>query len=740
MSGKTIVNYGQTDFFTPTNLAELRRLPSSRLFQGANAFVDSDVVIGDLGGGFYVYSTTSTLAEISGSKQIIKPNDIGSNRPGRWIQNAGGVQGPQGPKGDKGDNGGLTIPEIATGLNYVVVHIFRLPGETDDTAAMRRALATGRPVRMVAGQGTGNGGEYQLFQTDPYGPNSLINRSNVYIFGDGRNKTIIRPKQSDGYALHGSSPPGSGVGSNYRNIRIEDVTFKGWVEEQGFQEHTHLVSLSGVSDVWFERCSFIGFRGDGIYIGRGNIGNQDYHNERVTVRDCYFDGLNNNNRNGISFIDINTSLVEGTTFARCSRNGEPSWSPTNLNFDKFDPSKGPGMPGAIDYEPDSQVTPTIHDNTVRKCRFIGSGGNVATVGVHVPDTVTGAVSGLTIDDCEFQGSINRGHEVYFQQVRLIGNPMTQATPGNGLKVVNCRGYGGSSPYGIFSAKDVIFQNNSWEDYRSGSLISYANDDRSFKVMNMLVQNERFIRVAQLSLGSGVSMSIFNVDNLKIDGCYFEDCGNSTPTAYILDFNNGVSSNVTITNNRVSNLAGKTGHRIITEASHTTNPVGNRLTGNDWGTGQYLNVSFNAQQTDMVQTYVPVMEGGSNVGTATYVRQYGEFRRNGNWVEGYAEVVVSGHTGSGPIEIGVPVNPVDRALADGLSYPCSLVIETNTAGAAGDNKIPVAQVHGFATTTNGEGAIRLYTMDVVTGVKTAYNIGNNPYTIFVRFAYQAQAGF
>lgn len=734
------------------NLDALRIHNPRKLRDGMAVIVSSQIVPGDRNGGIYVWDDSATAPD--DGLTIIRPTTGISS--GRWIQSVGrgnsGAIGPKGDKGVKGDQGdGLATVMAPAGSslvgyapaqgaaqtvssildNYVLAHTFRLPTDPDDTNALRRALAIGVPVRMVAGKGSGTNGDYMLTQQNPNGAGSLINRSNIVLFGDGRNKTILRGHRFSGYVLHGlgSSTDGTVVG-NLFNIRISDLGFVGNVETAGFQEHTHLVALSGVSDVTFERCAFSGWRGDAIYIGQGNVTAANYKNERVTVRDCYFDGINQNNRNGISFIDCNTSLVENCYFVRCSKRGKQGWKPGDA-WSVMDPSTGPGMPGAIDYEPDNFSHPVIRNNVVRGCTFNNVGGNVGVIAAHIP-TLAPTPIGFTFCDNTFIDSATSGAEIYIHRVREVANPLTVADPDMQIVISNNTGSNGFGIYHLYNCKGVIISGNSWSDYRGGNLFGYVNDSRNMKLMNAAVTNDTYTRCANDVTVNRVTNQIFNVYNLKIVGNVYSDCGDGTPFAYLFDFDNGSSSHVTLADNKVTSPTNKTGNTIIVETGHTLTPSTNRQYNNDWGVRTSMTNRFVAAYSDVAQAWTPIVEGHSVAGSCTYSRQYGEYTLTNGWVNGYAEVNWTGHTGTGQIKFSVPLDPVDL---NGDAYPATAIIETTGTGVPGANKVIIGQVHGFASTSAGPGSVRLFTVDSTTGAKVAFGMTTNEYKATIRFSYR-----
>ena len=58
------------------------------------------------------------------------------------------------------------------------------------------------------------------------------------------------------------------------DLTFFNLTFLGSVAANGFAEQNHLLTLNGVRNCLVYRCRFIGFRGDGVYIGSGDLGGQ----------------------------------------------------------------------------------------------------------------------------------------------------------------------------------------------------------------------------------------------------------------------------------------------------------------------------------------------------------------------------------------------------------------------------------------------------------------------------------
>ena len=75
---------------------------------------------------------------------------------------------------------------------------------------------------------------------------------------------------------------------------------------------------------------------------------------------------------------------------------------------------------------------------------------------------------------------------------------------------------------------------------------------------------------------GVGLSVFHAQDLRFEDNEFNDCGNGTPTAYAVDFNEGRSERVVFTGNRFLSPTGRTRWAIQREASHRFVPSENRF--------------------------------------------------------------------------------------------------------------------------------------------------------------------
>ena len=392
-------------------------------------------------------------------------------------------------------------------------------GVTDDSAAFLAAFNTGKRVYAPAGT-------YRTY---------LLNMpSDSFLYGDGE-QTVIKPFNLAGLGALGAN---SGSASSFiTGLTIRDVKFLGTVVTDGFLEQAHLLILEGVKRARIEDCYFEGFRGDGLYIGAGRTGTER-HNIDVVVRNCVFDGVNNDNRNGISVIDIDGIEIEGCVFRNCSRSN---------------------MPGSVDFEPNNAVS-VIKNVRVVNSRFYNTNG------------INGHLIFATQNTENFENIIVKGNhfESTGDRASILLNPK-KATPTGPQRVVidgnTAIAAGGTFVYKRDGYTDgIIISNNAASGLR-GVWFSRATagspDDKNLSIVGNNFYTE--------SSGIGVVMSE-NVSNIAIKSNIF----NGTPVWHILIGSPGTSEYVSICDN---DFLGTPTGTTIGHSSTTPNPLTNVCLGN-----------------------------------------------------------------------------------------------------------------------------------------------------------------
>jgi hypothetical protein len=322
-----------------------------------------------------------------------------------------------------------------------------------------------------------------------------------------------------------------------------------------------MLNLNAVSDVVVERCLFKGFQGDGIYLGSGNVGGTERHNENVAIRDCVFDGVNNQNRNGISVIDGNGIVIDKNTFTNVSK---------------------AGMPGCIDLEPDGYSYPIIRNITIQNNRMFDS---------------LGAGVGLLLGYADISGAsppIN---------IRISNNYMSGCT----------RGFGGgayatpsaatpdcnwlidhntveactNSMFLFSSCSGLTLQNNQFINNPFKGEIGFDTPNYNVTFFGNTFQNN--------GRSSTSCLWIRNNTLLTFDSNVFIDNGASIGAGTDLDFLAGCSgSQINLRNNVFSSPLGYTSTSIKVDAAYTLN-------------------NGNSQDIENVWTYSPTIQFNANGG-------------------------------------------------------------------------------------------------------------------------------
>jgi hypothetical protein len=169
----------------------------------------------------------------------------------------------------------------------------------------------------------------------------------VELCGDGDESVLV---QDPGWAATGDMLSATNVSSIcIRDLRMENLNGT-------FAETIGLLSLNGVADALVEGCKFYGFRGDAIYLGSQITGPC----QNIKIRKNVFDGVNNQNRQGVSIVNGEQITIANNAFRRCTK---------------------PGMPGAIDIEP-NDGNAIVRNILIQNNVFSECGGN-SVISVNV---------------------------------------------------------------------------------------------------------------------------------------------------------------------------------------------------------------------------------------------------------------------------------------------------------------------------------------------------------------------
>jgi len=299
----------------------------------------------------------------------------------------------------------------------------------------------------------------------------------------------------------------------------------------GFSEQVHLTSFNGVKNMLVEKCQFVGFRGDGLYLGSGNTGGQERHNINVVIRDCFFDGVNADNRNGISIIDGDTVTVENCLFTNTTK---------------------VGMPGSIDCEPDANAFAVIRNITIRGNKFVG--GNEAAIALLLQD----------------QSALTTPHENFLIEGNFIQKPkgfnfngenvsLGDNTIPYGVLFLRNTVKGSNTPFIIDGARGLTLQENTFEESQLAAELGYVTGNFDCSLIG-----NTFYRCGQDNTAGTRGLYIRTATRINIQNNSFVDCGRADGTAgRSIEFVSGTSgSYIFLRNNEFSSPTGRTTYVIF----------------------------------------------------------------------------------------------------------------------------------------------------------------------------------
>jgi polygalacturonase len=376
------------------------------------------------------------------------------------------------------------------------------------------------------------------------------------IVGDGIDNTVFVQGTPSG-ASRGSFWAQSSSSTTFlTSITLRDFTMYGF-DNATYTEFTHLLTLQGCIDPLVERVKFYGWRGgDAIYIGSGATGGLERHNKNVIVRDCVFDGVDKDNRQGISVIDGDGVLIDGCYFARCTASGQP---------------------GAIDVEPDAYEFHICRNIKITNNSFydVGEANTASVVNFLFPDAAwMTPPRDFWVVDNHFE-ACPASNCIVFNSL-AAGGPTADSVK-HGLIVSQNRVVDAVRPLSIFGCSDALVTGNYFNG-TSGVLIGYtdaANDNRDIRFLD-----NTFDRVGSVA---GYGITVFSVVGLSITRNQFIDCGSGVPGASNgINFSTGTSSYVRLQDNTFTAPNSKTLVAVAVAVGHTLTPTTNYMLGNNVG--------------------------------------------------------------------------------------------------------------------------------------------------------------
>lgn len=339
---------------------------------------------------------------------------------------------------------------------------------------------------------------------------------------------------------------------NVRAITCHQIHFSGTVVDDGFQEFKHLIMMQGATDIDIQTCWFTGWQGDAIVVRSGNF-TAAAQNLNVKIKDCVFDGINNNQRNAISITDVYGMTIRDNKFKNCTRNGEFGYTAPDA-YDIFDSNKGPAMPGAIDIEPNTVDTYVVLNDIYighNNCENIQ--GNVAAIGMTMPiateDFTNDPVRNITIENNVLDG-VNTGFRL---------SQVQNATVTNVLRPLNASIYNNAvtdaldRPFWLFGVRGVKVNSNSFERCANAGAVGFIGTGRNCDQIDV---NDNSFRHCGTTDGS--ALIAYSSSNLDYIGNVFDNCGiTGGGFGVLFSFSTGASSEIRVERNMLVNNEGLT---------------------------------------------------------------------------------------------------------------------------------------------------------------------------------------
>ena len=332
-----------------------------------------------------------------------------------------------------------------------------------------------------------------------------------------------------------------------KNMTLEEDVPKGQVRFK--HEFQHLISLNGVRNAVIQDLNLTGARGDAIYIGAGISGsNKNIHNNNILIKNNTINGVNSDNRNGISVVHGSAITIEGNTIVDTSRSD---------------------MPGAIDIEPD-QPFHHVQDIHILNNKITGGKAGAGLISIYLGDGNKQTGGLFVVAGNKIDGTLTANAGIFVDVDPRLNRANYTFDIYNNEILNTVRGVK------LLGLENLHFNHNRIETTTDDPLI--GEDSHSSPASRNLNFSHNTFKEISAMRGNG--FQVYNVQWMYWGNNQFSEFGRiDNSFGYIFDFAAGASDNITFVNNEFVNWWGRTHYLIQKEADHTFNEATNKYCGN-----------------------------------------------------------------------------------------------------------------------------------------------------------------
>lgn len=385
---------------------------------------------------------------------------------------------------------------------------------------------SGAQDSTTAIQAAVNAADEVYFPAGTYLCNTVYLDNGSFLHGDGA-KSIIKYNTAIPLVANAPTPD-----TFIENITIRELQLLGKVETEGFSEFKHLIRLAGVQNLRIENCLLKGFQGDGICLAGQNTSSAERHNKNVRIVNCTFDGINNDNRQGISVTDAEDLMIDKCSFYNCTRSN---------------------MPGCIDIEPNAVSFAIIKNISVSNCTFENCQGGVGNICLCICTAFTTPPTGFVFANNLFKSNVgvaivsSAGAETHSHNIVISGNV----------------GYGVSRPFSILPnstsiLRGIIISNNTFY-HSSTALLGF---EATANIENVSVTGNVF-----RANGPTGGLVVRSGSNIVVSNNIFD--GHSD-YGMLFGMNGSTVSKVSVIGNMFTNMVNEAVEMAATNANPATN--------------------------------------------------------------------------------------------------------------------------------------------------------------------------